>query len=121
MVLDFLNDPKNADKIKLPASFKGFGYLKDGRIDTRDERWHGSGTTTVLPTFVYNEVPSGNVDGINAIFTLENAPSPANSLQLFLNGHYMQLAGGDYTLSGITITFNIAPLSGGIILANYQY
>lgn len=67
-----------------------------------------------------NEVPSGTINGSNTVFTLANAPSPASSLQLFLNG-LLQTAGGvDYTLSGDTITYATAPETGDAHVAWYR-
>ena len=67
-----------------------------------------------------SEVPSGTINGSNVTFTLANAPSPASSLQLFLNG-LLQTAGGvDYTLSGSTITYGVAPETGDAHVAWYR-
>jgi hypothetical protein len=76
----------------------------------------------VLPQFSDSEVPTGAINGSNATFTLAATPSPASSLQLYLNG-LRQDAGVDYTLSGATITFFTAslPQSGDLLLASYRY
>lgn len=71
--------------------------------------------------FADAETPSGTIDGSNATFTLAQTPSPAASLQLFLNGAYQTAGGVDYTLSGATITFGSAPLTSSIIRAHYRY
>ena len=55
-----------------------------------------------------DETPGGVINGVNQVFTLAAAPSPAESLVLFLNGSRLQV-GVDYTLSGTTITFTFAP------------
>ena len=73
----------------------------------------GSGTD------VNNETPSGTINDVNVTFTLANAPSPAASLRLFLNGAYQTPGGEDYTLSGATITFVNAPLTGSVLRAFY--
>lgn len=67
------------------------------------------------------EVPSGTIDGSNAVFTLANTPL-SGKLLLFLNG-LLQDEGGsdDFTISGATITFNSAPLSGDKLAAHYIY
>jgi len=73
---------------------------------------------------VYAETPTGTQNGVNLVFTLANAPSPANSLQLFLNGAYLtQGAGNDYTLSGSTITLAaaFAPGVADNMRASYTY
>lgn len=86
-----------------------------------------AGATT---NFADNETPSGIINGVmdgagvitgNTIFTLAQTPSPATSLQLYLNGAIQKPAGGDFTLAGATITFNNAPLAGSILTAYYRY
>jgi hypothetical protein len=70
---------------------------------------------------VYNETPSGTINGTNVTFTLAHAPSPVNALKLYLNG-YQLVYGVDYTLSGATITFvNTVPKVGDTIMADYKY
>jgi hypothetical protein len=80
----------------------------------------GSGSGGSL-SFVDAETPAGAVNGANASFTLANAPNPAASLALFLNG-LLQDQGFDYTLSGNTITFATAgvPQNGDRLLASYR-
>lgn len=56
------------------------------------------------------ETPAGAVDGANTVFTLTSAPI-GGVLVLFLNGVEQQ-AGVDYTLSGKTITYALAPAAG---------
>lgn len=72
--------------------------------------WHATALPSipVLPTFADNETPVGTIDGVNTIFTLAHSPSPATSSQGFVNG-LLQDFGVDYTLSGATITFAVAP------------
>lgn len=74
------------------------------------------------PNFVDGEMPAGVMNGVNAIFTLANAPNPAASLQLFRNGQKMT-AGMGFALAGKTITF-IAPQipgAGDVLEACYRY
>lgn len=64
-------------------------------VTIRVQRFTGNGTTTV--------------------FTLNNAASFENAVEIFING-VAQVPGVDYTLSGnplVTITFSTAPPSGG--------
>jgi hypothetical protein len=69
--------------------------------------------------FVTREVPSGSVNGSNAVFTLANTPV-AGTEQVFLNGLLQQEgAGNDYTISGDTITFVTAPETGWKLFVNY--
>jgi hypothetical protein len=73
-----------------------------------------------------NEVPTGNISsGTNSTFTLTQSPY-GTSLSLFKNGLLTTPSGlyagvSDYVLSGSTITFGSAPISGSILLATYGY
>jgi hypothetical protein len=72
--------------------------------------------------FVDEETPSGTVNGSNATFTLANAPTPATSLHLYLNGVRLR-QGTDYTLSVATITYAAGsiPQTGDTHHADYRY
>lgn len=72
------------------------------------------------PNYADNETPSGTINGSNTAFTLANSPSPAGSLQLYLDG-VGQIAATDYTLSGASVTFTSAPSTGGLLRAFYRY
>jgi len=74
------------------------------------------------PNFVDGEIPAGVIDGVNAVFTLVNAPNPAASLQLFRNGQKLS-AGASYALIGKTVTFAAPqiPLAGDSLEASYRY
>jgi hypothetical protein len=76
----------------------------------------------ILPQYSDNETPSGAINGVNTVFTLVAAPSPATSLQLYLNGLRMDPV-LDYVNSGSTITFVLAstPQSGDVLLASYRF
>jgi hypothetical protein len=76
-----------------------------------------AGSSNAVP--VYGEVPSGTADGSNVTFVLASAPTPASSLQLFVNGDF-QIQGTNYTISGATITFMQAPADGDQITAFYM-
>ena len=72
-------------------------------------------------THVWNEVPSGTIDGTNKTFTLAHTPD-TGSLLLFLNGILeREGASYDYTLSGGTITMAVAPPAGSTLLCSYTY
>lgn len=72
-------------------------------------------------SFADNETPSGTVNGSNTAFVLAHTPSPAASLQFFING-VLQVAGGtDYTLVTATATFGSAPTTGAALTAFYRY
>jgi hypothetical protein len=67
------------------------------------------------------ETPAGSMNGVNATFTLSQAPSPASSLLLHRNGLLMK-NGLDYTLAGGTVTFvaGAIPQSGDVLVASYR-
>jgi hypothetical protein len=67
------------------------------------------------------EIPSGTIDGVNAVFHTSVAPAPAQSLHFFRNG-ILQRAGTDYALVGTTVTFvaGAIPQPGDILLASYR-
>lgn len=79
----------------------------------------GGGLT---PSFVDAEVPQGNIDGSNTVFTLSFAPSPMASLELVRNGIRLT-AGVDYLLSGNTVTalMGSVPMPGDQLTASYRY
>jgi hypothetical protein len=71
--------------------------------------------------FVDQQTPSGTANGVNAVFTLSQAPNPSTSLEVYRNG-LLLTAGEDYTLSGAVITFitGLLPQSTDIILCSYR-
>jgi hypothetical protein len=88
--------------------------------------WDGTAwTPTALDVgaqTAYAEVPAGVINGTNKEFTLDNAPSPALSLMLFLGGVLLQQGvGNDYVLEDDLITLTDAPKPNDIMLAFYRY
>lgn len=76
-------------------------------------------TVMKYASIIKNEVPSGTVNGSNVTFTLANTPQ-AGSVTFTVNGLIQKpLAGGDYTISGNTITTLNAPLAGDQLLVDY--
>jgi hypothetical protein len=79
-------------------------------------------TATGLTTsnFVTRETPSGSVNGSNTSFGLANTPTTGTE-SVYLNGVLQEPgAGNDYTISGATITYLTAPLSGDKIRVSYM-
>lgn len=72
---------------------------------------------TTSTVSVSQGVPSGPVNGTNHVFTLPSTPS--NFLILTSNG-VQQLPTTNYTISGPTITFVSAPLTGDELFYTYQ-
>lgn len=98
----------------------------DGAAGNAPDCLHVDGTSgpcgsTSSITFIDGEIPSGAMDGSNAVFTLANVPNPASSLSLFRNG-LLLTQGGDYTLAGNTITFQIGavPQPNDVLSASYR-
>jgi hypothetical protein len=60
-------------------------------------------------------------DDAETHFILDFTPSPASSLHVYMQG-IRQIEGltNDYTLSGTTITFKIAPYTDAVITADYR-
>lgn len=71
------------------------------------------------PTFVYGETPTGTINGINDAFTTANTPT-SETVRVYLNG-LRQTPTTDYSVSTNTITFTTAPLTGDVIIVDYNY
>jgi hypothetical protein len=82
----------------------------------------GTGGGGAGGSFADAETPVGIVNGVNTVFTLAAAPSPASSLEFFRNG-LLQRQGVDYQLSGSTVTFFLAsiPESGDLLVVSYRF
>jgi hypothetical protein len=78
----------------------------------------GVGTMALNAHFIDDETPSGTIDGNNTAFTLANSPV-TSSLKVYLGGSRQRVT-EDYTLSGRTITFTIAPQVGEVLLVDYR-
>jgi hypothetical protein len=100
------------------VTFTSVSVPKPGDILQAYYRMTGS---SPVASFTDAEVPGGAVNGTNAAFTLAAAPSPAKSLKLYKNGMLL-LPGGDYTLSGTTVTFSssVIPQTGDTLSAYYR-
>lgn len=79
----------------------------------------GSGLKVNPAKFIVRETPSGSVNGSNTTFTLANTPV-AGSEEVYLNGILQEPgAGNDYTISGATITYLTAPVTGDKLRVSY--
>lgn len=67
--------------------------------------------------FVTRETPSGAINGSNTSFTLANTPTVGTET-VYLNGLEQNVT-TDYTISGSTITYLVAPIAGDIIRVSY--
>lgn len=68
--------------------------------------------------FVYNETPSGMVNGINATFTSENNFVPGK-VEVYVNGVLQKIIEDYQTIGNNTITLTNAPFYGENISLNY--
>lgn len=76
-------------------------------------------TDAVTESDIMLQNESSNCDGSTTGFTLTNTPVD-NSVQVFLNGLLQEKGSGkDYTQTGTSITFSVAPLTGDILLIHY--
>ncbi len=101
----------------------------DGAVGNLSDCLHVDGTSgacgsAISPAgnagFVDNEVPTGVLNGANAIFTLANTPNPASSVALYRNGLLLKQS-VDYTVSANSVTFQAGtPQSGDMLLASYR-
>lgn len=83
----------------------GRRYLHGGGLDTRNVVWQ--------------EIPTGAINGTNKTFTLAYTPDTnVGKVQVKVNG-IEQLEDTNYTRSGQTITFVTAPATGMSIWVNY--
>lgn len=88
--------------------------------DAATKNYVDSISTLTPANFVFSELPSGTIDGTNTTFTLANTPT-VGTVRLYLNGLRQQEGvGKDYTISGSTITYLAAPLTGDVLLADYM-
>lgn len=70
-------------------------------------------------SFIYDETPSGTVNGSNTAFTLAHTPV-SGTLMLYRDGQLLKGGGADYTISGTDITFVTAPATSSVLSSFYQ-
>jgi len=69
---------------------------------------------------VDKEIPTGLINGVNTVFTMAFAPI-VGSEHIYRNGILQESgAGNDYTISGATITYLTAPLTGDKLRVTYR-
>lgn len=124
------NLPKLVEKIQtgLPAGPQALWALTDvdvaGIVAGQHLEWDGIKWIAVTPagstgTPVWGEDLTSQ--GPGTAYTLANTPV-SGTVRLFRGGAYQQAgAGGDYTISGATITFGTITQTSEVILADYSY
>lgn len=76
-------------------------------------------TLVALADFIFNEVPTGDINGSNVTFTLANVPR-VGMLMLFLKGVKLdEGAEADYTITDAVITMAVPPEIGDKLDATY--
>lgn len=74
-----------------------------------------------LNSLIIGETPSGTVNGSNAAFDTAST-YVAGTIEVFRDGQRMAGGGADYTeTDSNTITFTTAPVTGSVLLVNYQH
>jgi len=105
----------NADKSFLCTVDKG------GTLNTTAVTWvtFGSGGGLATSNFVTREIPTGAINGSNTTFGVGFTPATGTD-SVKRNGVEQSSGGGnDYTISGATITFAVAPVTGDVIQVSY--
>lgn len=106
------------------VTFSGQEFLSDKMYVQVDDPLPIAGVTPnapyTIPDWIFNEVPVGAIDGINSDFELSTDPREPVQMLVFLNG-ILRASGGDFTLSGRTITFEAGtvPQVGDILSVTY--
>ena len=112
------------------VTYSGYDYFLSGTTVTfqtapmSNSLLYAAYITNIYNGFVWNQIPTGSINGVNTIFTLVDFPV-TTSTQVFLNGTFMaryvnSTTPYDYTISGKNIVFETAPLSGSVIYVNYS-
>lgn len=72
-------------------------------------------------SFIIGETPSGLVNGSNTAFDTAST-YVSGTIEVFRDGQLMKSGGADYTeTDSNTITFTTAPVTGSVLLVNYQH
>jgi hypothetical protein len=108
------------------------GYVYVGNSSNRPTGVALSGDATISNTgvvtvassiqrtagFVYEETPTGSINGSNTAFTIANTPV-AGSVRVYVNG-LREKATTNFTVSGSTITMVTAPSTGDVLVVEYM-
>ncbi len=121
----YLNGLEQTAGLDFTLANSAVTFASDAIPHTGDEleAYYRVAGTGPVAQFADGEVPSGKINGANLAFTLVAAPAPATSLRLYKNG-MLQQQGGDYALSGVTITFAstaAAPQTGDTLTVSYRH
>ena len=100
--------------VQTPVSMSGDATIASGGAVTI------AASTFLAAHLATRETPSGTINGSNQTFTLAHTPVSGTEM-VFLNGQLLDAGGADYSISTLTITMTIAPVSGDVIRVTYWY
>ena len=93
-----------------------------GTLGTTAITWiqfSGAGSGLGSGSFVFNQIPTGAINGSNTSFALASTPV-AGTVRVYRNGMLQEAgSGNDYTISGVTITYLYAPATGEQLRVHY--
>lgn len=79
----------------------------------------GTAVWVTFPLKITREIPTGDINGVNTDFALSSFPE-LGSEEVFLNGILQNESSNDYTIAGVTLTFEQAPLTNFTLLVSYN-
>lgn len=110
----------DADKIRLSDSSVTITLPTSQGASSTFLQNNGSGVLswqTFAPTFE-QETPSGSINGSNTAFSLAFTPTASSAVHIYLDGVFQEQT-VDYTISGASLTFTVAPSLGQTMKAVY--
>lgn len=117
-ISDLIGTLKSTFKIN-KANITSAGLTALRTITVPDKSGTVAMTSDIVSIASVTEVPSGTVNGSNVTFTLTN--SPANTSAVITINGVKQLKTTDYSITGSTITFTVAPFTDALLEAYYVY
>jgi|SRR5579872_573426 len=108
---------------KLPVPYRS-PMIDSNGLPTREwlQFWAGIGGGTTSFSFRDPETPTGNIDGVNNVFTLAQNPNPVSSLWWIWNGLKIKIGVG-ITVSGnkVTCLAGYIPQIGDTVEVYYRF
>ncbi len=124
----YLAEEPNPDLLELSKNgelMHKWQYTVDGlKITTIIQTEEGDWLLADYPTCenqnkIYNEIPTGAIDGINKIFALGRSPTPG-TVRFFHNGKRQQPA-EEITITDDHVEFYVAPMEEDEVLVDYDF
>lgn len=106
-----------------PGLVQGTNITITGAWPNQTINSSGGGSGLTASNFVFNEIPSGTINGTNVTFTFANTPT-TGTVSIYQNGLLLNPSNATkgYSIAGNTLTFITAPSNTGFtdeILVNY--